>query len=154
MGPFVSWMEATSIAGTIRESSRLTGALSACHLIGLTLIAGGAIVSNLATFGFLGESDHRVEVTRPAARAMTCGLCISVATGLLLFAPRASSAVGNGTFQLKMLLLALAGLLHFSLQRTNRRTPVISGIRRAGGTFELALWLGVALAGCAYILIE
>lgn len=154
LGPLANWVEATSLAGAIRESSRLTGALSAFHLIGLTLIAGGAVVSNLAGFGFLGETDHGAEATRPVARAMTVGLCISVMTGLLLLAPRASGAVGNSTFQLKMSLLALAALLHFTLQRANRRTPTVSGMGRAGGALELVLWFGVALAGCAYILLE
>jgi hypothetical protein len=156
LGPLVNWMEATSLAGTIRESSRITGALSACHLIGLTLIAGGAVVSNLARFGVLGETEteHGAEATRPVARAMTVGLSISVATGLLLLAPRASTAVANSTFQLKMSLLAVAALLHFTLQRANRATPPVNGVLRAGGALELVLWFGVALAGCAYILLE
>ncbi len=154
LNPLVHWMEATSLAGTIRESSRLTGALSAFHLIGLTLIAGGAVVSNLARFGVLGETEHGAEATRPVARAMTVGLCISVATGLLLLAPRASTAVANSTFQLKMSLLAVAALLHFTLQRANRGTPTVGGVLRAGGALELVLWISVALAGCAYILLE
>jgi hypothetical protein len=149
------WMEATSLARAIQGSSLITGALSSLHLIGLALVAGGALFSNLAGFGAVGPRELRMDAIRPTARAMTIGLLISVSTGLLLFMPRAVMAAGNSTFRIKMSLLALAACLHFTVQRVQRGSPgEVGGAPRAARALGLALWLGVALAGCAFILLE
>jgi hypothetical protein len=150
----MAWLEATRIARAIAGSTAITGTLSSIHLIGLALITGGALFSNLAGFGVLSSSASRIDAIRPAARAVTAGLAVSVTTGLLLFSSRASTAIENGNFRLKMTLLALAVLLHVTLQRANRHEPASSGIHRAGGTLALLLWIGVALAGCAFIFLE
>ena len=154
MDGLISWIEATRVARAIAGSTAITGTLSSIHLIGLGLITGGALFSNLAGFGVLSPGASRTDAIRPAARAITAGLVVSVTTGLLLFSSRASTAIENGNFRLKMALLALAVLLHFTLQRANRYEPVSVGIQRAGGTLALLLWIGVALAGCAFILLE
>jgi hypothetical protein len=123
-------------------------------MVGLGLIAGGAIFSNLARFGAFVAREYRIDAVRPAARAVTVGLAISVLTGLMLFAPRASAAVENTAFVVKMSLLFLAVVVHFTLQAVNRREPSDAAGVRAAGVMGLALWLGVALAGCAFIFIE
>jgi hypothetical protein len=148
----LEWIEATRLARTIQGSTFITGALSSLHLIGLALVAGGAIFSNLAGFGAVGPREFRIDAIRPAARAMTIGLLISMTTGLLLFMPRAIAAAENSTFRIKMSLLALAAFLHFTIQRGSPME--IAGVPRAARALGLLLWLGVALAGCAFILLE
>jgi hypothetical protein len=80
------------------------------------------------------------------------GLAISVSTGLLLFAARATEVSMNGTFRLKMLLLVLAAFVHFVVQPS-----VAAGAPqrvRAASAIGLALWLGLAVTACAFILLE
>jgi hypothetical protein len=82
---------------------------------------------------------------------MSVGLAVSVATGLLLFAPRASAAAGNGIFQAKMLLVLTAAVFQFAVvPRLDTRSRML----KLAGTMQLALWFSVALAGCAFILLE
>jgi hypothetical protein len=69
----------------------------------------------------------------------------SAATGLLLVAPRATAAGHNMFFGLKMLFLVLAAAVQFGLLRRDTR---------AIGAAGLALWLGLAAAACAFILLE
>jgi hypothetical protein len=86
---------------------------------------------------------------------MLLGLAVSVTSGLLLFAPRASSAAANSTFQLKMLLLLCAAVFQLTLYRL---------VTRAGGSLHLGLrlvaalgpmlWFGVAVVGSVFILLE
>ena len=152
--PFITWIEATPLAGTVRNSTQITAVLSSVHLIGLALIAGGALFSTLTRFGAFVAREYRADAIRPAARAVTTGLVISVTTGLMLFAPRASAAAENRAFVIKMSLLVLAALVHFTLQLANRREPLDNAGVRAAGALGLVLWLGVALAGCAFIFIE
>ena len=154
MAAFFVWLEGTRMAITVRDSLTLTGALSAVHLVGFTLTTGGALVANLNLLGVLFPGRPPLEVTGPASRGIAVGLTISALTGALLFAPRATVASVNGIFQVKMLLLAAAALFHILVHRRVARAATSPSLRRATGAVGLLLWTGLALAGCAYILLE
>jgi hypothetical protein len=161
-----AWIEGTRVATTVRDSLLLTGALSAVHLIGFTLTTGGALVANLNLLGVLLPGRPPIEVTRPASRGIAIGLAISALTGMLLFAPRATVASVNRIFQLKMALLATAVLFHVLVHRRVARSPGFSHLsgqstrswsrvaQRATAAVGLLLWTSLALAGCAFILLE
>jgi Family of unknown function (DUF6644) len=142
------------LALTIRESLLMTASLSAVHLLGVTLVGGGALVSGLRFGGVLLADRPVYEVARPAARAILIGLSICAATGLLLFAPRASAAAGNTFFRWKMLLLLSASASQLLLY--GRVTKARGGTRltRSIAFLASALWFGVVATGCAYILLE
>ena len=155
MHPLLEWVELTKVATSVRDSLLLTGAVSAVHLLGFTLVTGGALVSNLRLIGVLFPQYPVEEVSRPASRGIAAGLAVSLVTGLFLFAPRAVTASANGTFRLKMLLLLAAATFHVTVHRRVARRPTATrGLLRLIGGIGLALWLGLALAGCAYILLE
>ena len=149
------WVEATRVAHTVRDSLVLTASLSAMHLLGFTLITGGALLTNLRFSGVLLAQQPLKEVIRPATRGITAGLVISATTGALLFSTRAIAAAENPIFQVKMSLLVAAVFLHFAVQR---RLAVAAGPEggsvRASGVLGLVMWLGLALAGCPFILLE
>lgn len=142
------------MAITVRDSLTLTGALSAVHLVGFTLTTGGALVANLNLLGVLFPGRPPIDVTRPASRGIALGLTISALTGLLLFAPRATAASVNGIFQTKMLLLIAAVLFHALVHQRVAASTVSAFARRGTGAIGLLLWTSLALAGCAYILLE
>ena len=152
-GLFV-WLEGTRMAIAVRDSLMLTGALSAVHLVGFTLTTGGALVANLNLLGVLFPGRPPLEVTRPASRGIALGVTISALTGILLFAPRATVASVNGIFQMKMLLLVAAVLFHTLVHQRVARVATSSAMRRGTGAVGLLLWTSLALAGCAFILLE
>jgi hypothetical protein len=154
MAGFFVWLEGTRMALTVRDSLMLTGALSAVHLVGFTLTTGGALVANLNLLGVLFPERPPIEVSRPATRGIALGLAISALTGLLLFAPRATAASVNGIFQTKMAILLAAVLFHAFVHQRVAGGTVSASARRGTGAVGLLLWTGLALAGCAYILLE
>lgn len=155
MSSFFVWWEGTGVATTVRDSLILTGALSAVHLVGFTLATGGALVANLNLLGVLFRGRPAIEVTRPATRGIVIGLAISALTGALLFGPRATVASENGIFQTKMALLVGAVAFHLAIHQRVARNDAVAGIiRRATAATGLLLWTGLALAGCAFILLE
>ena len=81
-------------------------------------------------------------------------MSVAVVTGALLVSPRIVNAASNTFFRTKMLLLASALLCHLTLfQRAS--TMTLQGRRSVGvGALALTLWLGVVLAGAAFILLE
>lgn len=149
------WLETTTVALTVRDSLLLTAGLSAVHLLGFTLVTGAALVANLRLLGALLPSRPAVEITGPTSRGIAVGLILSVSTGLFMFAPRALAASANDTFRLKMLLLLAATAFHFTAHvAISRRASSAPLLSRSVGAIGLTLWLGLALAGCAFILLE
>jgi hypothetical protein len=151
LAPLLASVQHSRVAAIIAQSSLVTGLLSGLHLLGLTLVVGGALVSGLRRLGFVLVDRAVADVTRPISRGMSIGLAVSVSTGLLLFAPRASAAAGNSFFQTKMILLLAAAVFQFVVAW---RLDARSRMRQLTGTIQLALWFSVALAGCAFILLE
>ena len=138
------------MAGAVRDSLWLTASLSAIHLLGVTLVGGGALVAGLR-FGGLIFSDQALRaVARPAGRAILLGLVISVVTGALLVSPRAAESAANRFFQAKMLLLLAAAACDVVVRRLGygERAAASAGLLRS------LLYGAVLLAGCAFILLE
>ena len=155
MEALLAWLQATSIAAAVGDSIGLTATLSAVHLLGYIVVTGGAFVSNLRLLGVLLPGHPVLDVSRAATRGIAIGLLLSVATGVLLFAPRATVASANPIFRTKMLLLAAAVLFHFTVHRGVARRPIASSAAlRTTGVVGGLLWMGVALAGAAFILLE
>jgi hypothetical protein len=152
---FFEWVEATGLARTVGESLPLTAWLSAAHIVGFTLVMGAALVANLRMLGLVLPQRPAAEIVLPASRALMLGLAVSMTTGALLFSPRAASAAANGTFQLKMLLLLSAVTFHFVVAVPFvRGSGVATRVLRIVAVTGLALWIGLALAACAFILFE
>jgi hypothetical protein len=149
MDAFLAWLQSTSIATAIGGSTALTGSLSAVHVVGFMLVMGGALVANLRGLHVLLAGRPAAELAGPANRVIVLGLLVSVVTGALLFSARATDVGANGTFQLKMLLLVAAALAYFVANRA-----AAGPFARAGHGVSLALWLGLAVTACAFILLE
>jgi hypothetical protein len=133
----------------------LTGVLSSIHLLGLTLLVGGMLVSSLRMMGLVLTSRPAAEVTGAPRRAVAAGLSVSVATGLLLLMPRVTNAVQNGFFQLKMMLLVVSTIFSLTVYRQLANGREGSPVQlRVEGVLGLLLWFGVVLAGAAFILLE
>ena len=139
----------------IHDSFALTASLSAVHVVGMTVLAGSALVSNLRLLGVLLPNHAVSEVTSAARKGVAVGLGISIVTGVLLFFPRARAAAANDIFQLKMLLLFVAAAFYLLVSRPMAvRDEVSPLVLRATGAVSLVLWLSVVGAGAAYILLN
>jgi hypothetical protein len=155
LADIVHAFEESTISSIINQSRYLLGGLSGLHLIGLTLIVGAALVSGLRLTGWLMPDRPIEEITRPAFRAMAIGLAINITTGLLLVGPRAHTIIegGAGIFTVKMALLAVAIVLHAGVRLMIRLRLRPSFLGPSGALSTIA-WLSVAVAGCAFILLE
>jgi hypothetical protein len=155
---FLAWLEGTSMAAAVGQSLMLSAALSAVHVLGVTLVGGAALLSGLRLSGALFAERPLEEIVRPAGRVLFLGLSIALATGVLQVLPRALMAAGNSTFRLKMSMLLVAAACQLTLYR--RVAPAASaasavhGSTRAIGLAASVLWIGVVAAGAAFILLE
>lgn len=152
MSAWWTWIETTAAARAVAQSSTLTAILSASHLLGFTLVMGGALVGNLRLLGWVFARLPASDVFRPTTRGMLLGLAISAATGALLFSARAVEVAANPTFRLKMTLLLGATAFHFAV--TRRFAAGAATPPRAVAAVGLLLWAALAVTACAFILLE
>ena len=151
----LEWVQSTRLATTISESLMLTAVLSSVHLVGMPLLVGSVLFSSLRLLGLTFADRTVSEVTAVPAGAIALGLSISVVSGLLLLTPRASASFDNGFFQFKMASLLAAVAFHLSLyRRVLRQVNASRSMLRLTGALALLLWFAVAVAGCAFILLE
>ena len=154
LNDFARALETSSIAVAINQSRYILGGLSGAHLIGFALVMGTAFIANGRLVGLIFARQPALYVLRPARRGLVVGLTLSSVTGTLLFVPRAQSALENWIFVLKMTLLATAIVVQFAIYLSFGRLGSNRAATRVAGAVGLCLWLSVALAGCAFILIE
>ena len=145
MDTALSWYQNTALASTVGSSPTLTAMLSALHALGFTFMMGGALFANLGRLGVLFPARPVRELTLPGSKLIALGLAFSLPTGCCSSRPRATAAGHNTFFGLKMLFLLTAAAVQFGLLRRDTR---------AIGAAGLALWLGLAAAACAFILLE
>jgi hypothetical protein len=154
LGGLVSQIETSSLALAIRDSTILTGGLSGLHLIGLTVLVGSVLVSSAGLSGLFANDGPSAELTRATRSASIVGLIISVTTGLLLVSFRVDMSIASGAFQVKMLMLVVATLFHFTVFAPAARGQRSILSARLAGVVAFLLWFAVVLGGCAFILFE
>ena len=124
------------------------------HVLTATFLVGSILMVDLRLLGLAATSYPVSRVVRETVPWTYSASVISVITGIGLFIPRASHYVDNRAFQIKVVLLVLAGLnmavFHLATSRgmADRDTavPTTTGARFAGAS-SLLLWVGVLLAG-------
>jgi len=148
-------LQDSRLAHFIGESQMITAALSSLHLVGFTLVMGSALMFNLRMLGAILREVRAASVVRAASHVLLTGLGVSITTGALLFIPRAAGASANSIFRLKLTLLACALLLHFAVQRRVAFSSREGSLaQRLSGAAGVGVWTALALAGCAFILLE
>jgi hypothetical protein len=152
--PLLTALENTGWATAIREGSNLFPAIETLHVIALTAVVGSISVLDLR---LLGVFAHHRQVTRLARELLPltwAAFTLAVVTGVLMFASAATRYAGNTAFQIKVVILLLAGLNMAAFHRgafrrvqewdEAQRTPAAA---RLAGAASLALWIAVIAAG-------
>ncbi len=149
------WLERTLIATRIRESLWVFPAIEITHLLAMIVFVStvGALDLRL-----LGIASKRERVSQLAQRLLPwtfAGFFVMTLTGTLLFMSNAAKLyVNNPAFQIKMLLIVLAGVNALAFHMTIYRrvaswdmSPVTPLAARLAGASSLLLWIGVVGTG-------
>ena len=143
------WLQHTYLGETIRHSTALIALLEIVHLIGMALLLGSILMVDLSLLG-RGIGRHPVSrISRELSNWTLGGLAIMLLSGPLIFVSEAVKCYKTPAFWVKMALLALAIVFHFTVHRrvTLAEPPVPRSSARLVARVSLALWIGVALAG-------
>jgi hypothetical protein len=145
---FWEWLQNTPLTHALQNSRVLLPAIGTLHLIGLALLVGTVLAVDL---NLLGIGMRRQPASRIAweLRSWTlAGLAILLITGPLLLAGDAEKISMNRIFPMKMTILILAIIFHFTIYRkaaAGTYAPNSFKAKLAGG-FSLLLWVGTGFA--------
>ena len=150
----LTMLDTSAVAGAMRGSTWLYPAVEVVHIVGLAVLVGSVAMFDLRVLGF-----SRAVGVQAAGRMLlpwsALSLVAIVPAGLLLFSAHPHELAVNRVFQLKLLLIALAGLnalsFHLGVYRTaatwHARAPALAQLHAAA---SLGLWIGVI--GCGRFL--
>ena len=148
------WLEHTSIGTAVRESTWLFPTIETIHIFGIILLVGSTSILDLRLLGWAFREDSVSKLARRYLPWTWAGFVIQVATGFLLFSSEATKMYDNPSFQIKMLLIVLAGanafvfhMLAYRKVATWHDAPVAPLSARCAGCFSILLWFGIVAAG-------
>jgi hypothetical protein len=147
-------LEATVLAGTLRNSVWSYPLVNAGHIFGVALLVGSIVPLDLRLLG-AWRSSALEPLWKVLTRTAAVGLVLALVFGALLVITRASESVASKLFIAKMAVVGLAAanalLLRRRMQAQIPRTAspnwqLPNGARLAAA-FSLALWLSALTLG-------
>lgn len=150
---WLEWLERTPAATAIRDSAWIYPSIEILHIAGFVGLVGAAAMFDLRLLGVSRRLpvDHVAAHLLPFSRA---SLIAVVPSGVALFASDATQIGANPAFQLKLALIACAGLNAYlfhrwclpgvSAWRADRPTPPHA---RVAAVVSLVLWTAVIACG-------
>jgi hypothetical protein len=144
---FFEWLQNTSLAVKVGEN--WFPYVESAHVVFLALVAGSILTVDARLIGFASR-QLRFTYVSDQLLPWTWGAFIGATiTGGMLFTANATHYAGNFPFQVKMVLLLLAGINMLYFQFVTYRgvstwdTGKPAPAARAAGLISITLWCGV-----------
>jgi len=151
---FCQWLEQTPVGTSVRDSLWLFPIIETVHIFGIILLVGATSILDLRLMGLTFKDEAVSKLAQRFLPWAWAGFIIQVITGVLLFASEATKMYGNLGFQIKMLLIVVAGLNAFVFHSIAYQSvgkwendPVAPLSARFAGLFSILLWFGIVAAG-------
>jgi hypothetical protein len=120
----LQWLEASPLGHVMRESGTWTYAfVNLGHILGIALLFGAIALLDLRLLG-AWRSIPLGMLSRPAVTVAGCGVALAIATGIPMFATKASDYADNRFLFAKFALVALALLNVLLLHRSAAWRPI------------------------------
>lgn len=146
-------LAATPLAVFVRENAWAYPALETLHIVGIALVLGGILLLDLRLIG-LSSDIAMSALSRHVVPWVMTGIALNIATGALLFISDAVEFAANASFQIKLVLIAMALANAAIFQATVGRTVAAWDIgitppraARIQGMLSILLWVSVVTAG-------
>ncbi len=151
---FLKSLEDSGLAISLRGSLYYFPFIESVHVMALGVVFGTILVVDLRALGVASTNRPFTRLSAELLRITWGAFAVSALTGSLMFVTNARVYAHNTAFQVKMVLLALAGLnmaiFHLTAGRsvaTWNQAPTAPKAGRLTAAASLALWLGIILAG-------
>ena len=146
---FLIWLEHSALAHLMRQS--LYPWIQIVHIVSFSITVGAIGILDLRLLGCFHDLPV-IGLMKGPLRLAHASFCVVVGSGLLLFITQPSVLVFNPAFQLKLLLIVMAGMNGIGLQRVLRlveqkRSRFRKGAAKSLALVSLLLWLSILACG-------
>jgi hypothetical protein len=150
----LEWIEALPFAEAVRTSVWLFPALESVHVLAIVFVVGSIARVDLRLLGAIQRDRPITQVSAELLPWTWTSFAVALVTGLLLWAAHAVRYTGIIFFDIKMVLLVLAGLNMFYFQLVTHKNVAQWDIHvkppfeaRLAGALSLVFWIGVITTG-------
>ena len=149
------WLYSTTAGVIMRENDSLFPWLESIHVLAITIVVGSIAIVDLRLLGIASRDRAVSRLTRDVLPITWIAFAVAAITGILMFISNVVNYAHNVYFQLKILMLVLAGmnmmLFHFFGSRNIENWGTSAGTtprsaRFAGGA-SLMFWVLVVAFG-------
>ena len=144
MEEFWLWLASTELAFQIGATWWFP-LLESIHVIGVALLVGPIVMADLRLLGIAGVRYEVERFVRELLPWVWTGFGMALVTGAGMFISRPDHYAANAAFQIKLVLLILAGVNAFVLHRSGYRYAEDKA--NVGAVSSIVFWLGIVLSG-------
>jgi hypothetical protein len=131
----------------LNESPFTFPVLECFHILGFAMTLGTIALVDFRLLGFGMVRQKASDLAQALAPWTLFGLITVLLSGPLLFSSDPDMYYLNRAFQIKMVLLLLAIVFHFTIRRKMLRGELSMGANRLVACISLALWTSVIFGG-------
>jgi hypothetical protein len=131
----------------LNENALVFPILECFHILGFAITVGTIALVDFRMLGFGLRAQNTAEVAKVLAPWTLFGLVLVLLSGPMLFSSDPDMYYLNLSFQIKMVLLALALIFHYTIRRKLLRGELASKLNPVVACVSLALWTSVIFAG-------
>lgn len=151
---FFLGLQNTDLAQWVNTVGAVYPIVESLHVVAIALVFGSIMVVDLRLIGAASVNRPFTRVGRDLLWLTWAGFALAVMTGVLLFLPNASTIYQNPNFQIKLLLLLLAGVNMVIMEGMiaksvadwdHSTTPPIAA--RVSGLLSIVFWASVIIFG-------
>ena len=148
-------LEGSALGIYIAESTWAFPTLESVHVMAFVTVLGTLLVVDLRLLGIGWKDTKLTTLSEEALKITWIAFGLAATTGLLLFVSKATSYVINPYFQLKLIMMALAGLNMVVFQFITWKsveewnTGAVPLAAKVSATLSLLLWIAVVFFGRA-----
>ena len=143
-----AWIGNTPVAAWVNSSASIWPILECIHFASLCVFIGSLLIIDLRLIGFYRE--RCASMVQFLIRLSLIAFSVNLATGLLFFAGNTPKYLNNLAFDLKLILIMVAGLnaLFYKVRLSHLvDTEEVSWSSIGVGYLSLLLWTGVIICG-------
>jgi len=131
----------------LNESALAFPILECFHILGFAMTLGTIALVDFRLLGFGLRRQNAAELAKALAPWTLFGLITVLLSGPMLFSSDPDMYYLNLSFQIKMVLLLLAIVFHYTIRRKLLRGKLSPNLNKPVACVSLAPWTGVIFAG-------
>ncbi|MBJ6987839.1 MULTISPECIES: DUF6644 family protein [unclassified Devosia] len=151
---FLYDLQNSGLANWVNTGGATYPVVESLHVLAVALVFGTILIVDVRLLGFASTNRPYTKVAHDLLHLTWVGFVVAVITGFLLFLPNATGIFANVNFQIKMLMIMLAGVNMFILELISARDVSVWDTNnpppnkaRIAGLLSLCFWTAVIVFG-------